>query len=59
VGEVIHSPPVLLMLTDNGVHIPRNGKLSDYQNYTLKRASLSATPATDFPNISRVWPALY
>jgi len=35
VGEVIHSPPVLLMLTENGGRIPRNGKLADYQNYAI------------------------
>jgi polar amino acid transport system substrate-binding protein len=35
VGEVIHSPPVLLMLADNGGHIPHNGKLADYQNYAI------------------------
>ncbi|NWK76665.1 ABC transporter substrate-binding protein [Aquitalea sp. LB_tupeE] len=35
VGEIIHSPPVLLMLADNGGHIPHNGKLTDYQNYAI------------------------
>ena len=35
VGEVIHSPPVLLILADNSGHIPLNGKLTDYQNYAI------------------------
>ncbi|RMD01970.1 hypothetical protein EAY64_00775 [Aquitalea palustris] len=35
VGEVIHSPPVLLMLADNRQHLPTDGRLDDYRRYTI------------------------